>query len=77
MVLCKVFLVFVQNFFQVAVFGFEQFGSAGDFAEADLVGGGNLALGFAFIQVFEQLPAQGQGLDFAGGENLRKSTSMS
>lgn len=60
----------VQHLFQIAAFGFKQLGATGDFTQADLVLGGNFALGLAFVEVFEQLPAESQGVDFAGRENL-------
>jgi hypothetical protein len=64
------FVVVVQNFFQVAAFGLEQFGAAGDLAQADFMLGGNFTLGFSFVKILKELPAQGQCIDFTGGKDL-------
>jgi hypothetical protein len=60
----------IQHLFEVAAFGFKQLGAAGNFTQADFVRGSNFPLGLAFMEVFEQLPAKGEGVDFAGRENF-------
>jgi len=50
--------------------GVEQPGAAVDFARADPVFGGGHALGPALAGIPEELPVQGQGAGFVGGENV-------